>query len=92
MLEVNAGTDPKDPEDYPLDDYINSLGMVFNLIPSGTFTMGSPESELGRRPDEIQHMVTLTQSFYMQTTEVTQAQWEAILHIFPAVPIVRLNL
>jgi len=60
--------------------YTNSLGQTFVLIPAGTFTMGSPADEPGRYSDEgPQHQVTLTQSFYMQTTEVTQAQWEAVM-------------
>jgi len=53
----------------------NSLGQEFKLIPAGTFMMGSPPSEEGRSTEETQHQVTLTKSFYMQTTEVTQAQW-----------------
>jgi formylglycine-generating enzyme required for sulfatase activity len=65
---------PSQPE-----TFTNSLGMTFNLIPAGTFMMGSPENELGRGSDETQHQVTLTRSFYMQTTEVAQAQWEAVM-------------
>jgi len=53
--------------------------MTFKLIPAGTFTMGSPEDEPGRDIDETQHQVTISNSFYMQTTEVTQAQWEAVM-------------
>ena len=63
----------------------NSLGMTFNLIPAGTFTMGSPSDELGREAREAQHQVTLTQSFYMQTTEVTQGQWEAVMGSNPSI-------
>ena len=60
--------------------YTNSLGMTFILLPAGTFTMGSPSSEPGRYSVEgPQHQVTLTQSFYMQQTEVTEAQWEAVM-------------
>ena len=62
----------------------NSLGMTFNLIPSGTFTMGSPEGEPGRYSDETQHQVTLTQSYYMQTTEVTQGQWQTVMGSNPS--------
>ena len=51
----------------------------FVLVPAGTFTMGSPEDELGRWDYEDQHEVTLTQDFYLQQTEVTQAQWEALM-------------
>ena len=64
--------------------YTNSLGQTFNLLLAGTFTMGSPSDELGRWDDETQHQVTLTQPFYMQTTEVTQAQWEAVMGSNPS--------
>ena len=49
------------------------------LIPAGTFMMGSPESEEGRRDGETQHEVTLTKPFYMGKYEVTQEQWEAVM-------------
>jgi formylglycine-generating enzyme required for sulfatase activity len=55
--------------------YTNPQGQTFNRIEAGTFTMGSPVSEANRGSDETEHSVTLSQSFYMQTTEVTQAQW-----------------
>ncbi len=49
-------------------------------IPAGTFTMGSPSDERGRYPREgPQHVVTLTQPFYLGKYEVTQAQWEAVM-------------
>jgi len=65
----------------PNADFINSIGMTFNLIQPGSFIMGSPKDELGRSllRNETQHEVTLTQPFYMQTTEVTQKQWEAVM-------------
>jgi formylglycine-generating enzyme required for sulfatase activity len=55
--------------------------MEFVLIPAGEFIMGSPESEPSRDPgaSEIQHKVTLTRPFYMQTTEVTLAQWRRLM-------------
>ena len=62
----------------------NSLGMAFKLIPAGTFTMGSPLGEPGRDSDETQHQVTLTQAFYIQTTEVTQAQWVTVMGSNPS--------
>jgi formylglycine-generating enzyme required for sulfatase activity len=66
--------------------YTNSLGMTFELLPAGTFTMGSPSDEPGRdsRDEGPQHQVTLTQPFYMQTTEVTQAQWETVMGSNPS--------
>ncbi len=57
----------------------NSLGMAFVYIPPGSFMMGSPSGESGRDNDEKQHRVTLTKGYYMQTTEVTQGQWEKVM-------------
>jgi len=44
------------------------------LINGGTFTMGSPANEAGRKDDEVQHQVTVS-SFYMANYEVTEWQW-----------------
>jgi len=63
----------------PVPEFTNSIGMTFVYIKPGTFIMGSPLSEPGRYSDETQHQVTLTKGYYMQTTEVTQAQWSAIM-------------
>ena len=68
----------------------NSLGMKFMLILPGKFMMGSKLS-----PTEIkdkyggdarwysdespQHEVTITRPYYIQTTEVTQGQWKAVM-------------
>jgi len=65
-------------------EHTNSFGMTFNLILPGTFTMGSPSDELYRDDNETEHEVTLTTRFYMQTTEVTQGQWEAIMGSNPS--------
>jgi formylglycine-generating enzyme required for sulfatase activity len=56
----------------------NSLGMEFVYIAPGTFMMGSPTNYVG------QHQVTLTKGFYMQTTEVTQEQWKAVMGSNPS--------
>ncbi len=46
------------------------------LIPAGTFWMGAQDSELGAVDDEYpRHHVTLTHSFYIQSTEVTNQQY-----------------
>jgi formylglycine-generating enzyme required for sulfatase activity len=55
------------------------VGAKFVLIPPGTFTMGSPASDDMRTPSEIRRKVTITKPFYMQTTELTQAQWKKIM-------------
>jgi sulfatase modifying factor 1 len=59
--------------------FTNSLGMEFVLIPAGTFIMGSPPDEPHRDKDEVQHKVTISEPFYLQTTEVTLGQWRALM-------------
>jgi formylglycine-generating enzyme required for sulfatase activity len=61
-----------------------ATGMAFRFIPPGTFTMGSPEGEEGRRDNEVQHRVTLTQGFYLGKYQVTQAQWEKTMGANPS--------
>ncbi|MBP6875735.1 MAG: formylglycine-generating enzyme family protein [Candidatus Eisenbacteria bacterium] len=51
----------------------------FVAVLAGVFTMGSPAGELCRDSDETQHEVTLTRGFYVSTTEVTQAEWQATM-------------
>jgi len=64
--------------------FTNSYGMDFVYIPPGTFMMGSPINESGRDKDEKQHRVTLTKGFFMQTTEVTQGHWLAVMGNSPS--------
>jgi len=60
-------------------DITNSLNMSFKLIQGNTFMMGSPTSDTNAySAEKPQHQVTLS-SFYMQTTEVTQGQWKAVM-------------
>jgi formylglycine-generating enzyme required for sulfatase activity len=40
---------------------------------------GSPPEEPRRNKDEVQHQVTFSKPFYMQTTEVTLKQWRALM-------------
>ncbi len=60
-------------------DRMAGVEFKFAYIPPGTFMMGSPSSEPKRDSDETQHRVTLTKGFYMQTTEITQGQWKAVM-------------
>jgi formylglycine-generating enzyme required for sulfatase activity len=47
------------------------------VVPAGKFTMGSPESEKDRSPDEgPQHEVTITKPFAVGKTEVTFDEWD----------------
>lgn len=67
-------------------------GYLMIGVPAGTFMMGSPEDEVGRdeceqstfRGAETQHQVTLTRDFWIGATEVTQAEFEAVMGWIPA--------
>ena len=58
--------------------------LVLRHITAGTFVMGSPEDELGRRDDEKQHKVTMTKPFYIGVFQVTQKQFELVTGKNPA--------
>jgi hypothetical protein len=60
------------------------INAEFAKVPAGTFLMGSPSSESGRQSDEKQHQVTISRSYYIQTTEVTQLQWFNIMGSNPS--------
>ena len=53
-----------------------AIGMDFVWVTPGTFTMGG---QLGLPP----HPVRLSRGYYMATTEVTQAQWQAVMGTSP---------
>ena len=64
------------------ETYKNKWGMEFKKIKvqDRGFQMGSPKSEEGHLPDEepIQSL-SIAYELYMQTTEVTQAQWKVFM-------------
>ncbi|KZX58567.1 hypothetical protein A3709_18275 [Halioglobus sp. HI00S01] len=58
----------------------NSVGQTLLLFDPqasamGDFTMGASRREAGRRANEVLHPVSLQRMFYLQTTEVTNAQF-----------------
>lgn len=68
----------------------NDLGMEFVQLPAGRFFMGNPRYKLPQTQAEkdlfgyaslwpIGHQVILTQPFWLQSTEVTQAQWRQVM-------------
>ncbi len=59
---------------------IADLKLTLAPIPAGTFTMGSPKNEPGRSQREgPQTNVTISQPFWLGQTEVTHAQWRAVM-------------
>jgi formylglycine-generating enzyme required for sulfatase activity len=55
--------------------------MKFVWIDPGSFRMGSDDKDADEKPA---HTVTLSKGFYLQTTEVTQRQWEAVMGTNPS--------
>jgi formylglycine-generating enzyme required for sulfatase activity len=55
----------------------NRMGMAFVKLSPGTFQMG-PSGKA-----QVAHPVTISRSFYLQTTEVTQGQWKAVMGAAP---------
>ena len=55
-------------------------GAKFVLVTAGTFTMGSSVPTI----NEKQHQVTISKPFYMQTTTVTQGQWQEVMGSNPS--------
>jgi formylglycine-generating enzyme required for sulfatase activity len=47
------------------------------VVPAGSFTMGSPPGEKGRKDDEAQRQYTFVRPFAVGRFEVTQAEWAA---------------
>jgi len=64
--------------------YIERIGSIeFEMlnIPSGTFLMGSPDTEAERQDNESpQHRVNVPE-FFMARTQVTQAQWRVVAQL-----------
>ncbi len=58
---------------------VGGVTQRFVWIEPGSFLMGSPEDEAGRRGDETQHEVTLTKGFWLADTACTQGLWQAVV-------------
>lgn len=62
----------------------NSIGMKLVEIPSGEFLMGNDKYrgsfQSGQAP---QHKVTISKGFYLGQTEVTRAEWKAVMGTEP---------
>ncbi|MEM4248490.1 MAG: SUMF1/EgtB/PvdO family nonheme iron enzyme [Candidatus Nanoarchaeia archaeon] len=56
----------------------------FDSKASYTFTMGSPEKEVGRMSNEPQHEVTISQNLYVAIYEITQAQYRNVTGLNPS--------
>ena len=58
----------------------NSIGMKLVRIHAGSFTMGSPVDEEGRKDmQESAYAVSISKSYYLGVYEVTQGQYETVM-------------
>ena len=55
---------------------------MMNISP-GKFQMGSPDDEAGRDNDELLHTVTISKTYLIGKTEVTQALYEHVMLTVP---------
>ncbi len=60
----------------------NGLKSMLVWIPPGNFTMGTPP-EQERRQNESPVAVTLTHGFWLGKYEVTQSEWQRVMHTAP---------
>ena len=82
---MKLGPEPKSSPASLTLDLGKGVTMKLVLIRPGRFMMGSPDSELGRGDKEgPQHEVVIAKPFYLGVTEVTQAQYEAVMGTNPS--------
>lgn len=62
----------------------SGLYMEFIYLQPDSFVMGIADHEVSRRKHEYLHEVTLSRSFYVGVTEVTQSQWNAVMETNPS--------
>jgi len=74
--ELSVGRVAGDEHEFEIT---SGVKIVMCWIPPGEFLMGSPEDEEDRRDHETQHLVKITQGFWLAKTPTTQAQWQAVM-------------
>jgi len=58
---------------------VPEVGIEMKRVPAGSFTMGSPEGEIGRRADEVRHEVTISRPFYVAAYECRQREFYKLM-------------
>lgn len=61
------------------ENFLTESQLEMIWVESGSFLMGSPVTEKGRKQDEKQVPVTVSKGFYLGKYEVTQQQYEAVM-------------
>lgn len=83
FLEANADLKPLEgevtPQGWPRRIQHKASGMTLLFVPSGSFMMGSPETEAKRDQDEVYWRATIDRPFYLGETEVTVGQYARVM-------------
>ncbi|OAM88193.1 InlB B-repeat-containing protein [Termitidicoccus mucosus] len=79
---VRTGATP--PGDIAINADCRTTELWLRRVQSGAFQMGSPDTELGRSPDEPRHNVTFTAAYYIGVFEITQRQWQLVMGANPS--------
>ena len=69
-----------DELELPLEVRTRHTGIVFRLVPAGTFIMGS---DRGRPDEKPVHAVAISRPMYLAKLEITQGQWRQIMGTVP---------
>ena len=84
-MAATSGTVAQQTQKQPGDRTINLPGGVkleLVKVEAGTFEMSAKDGE--NNSNEVTHSATLTKDFYIGRTEVTQAQWKAMMGSNPS--------
>ena len=81
IVGATSGSEINEDKVVPLSSSVN-LDMVW--IEPGSFTMGSPDGELGRRDNETLHQVAITEGYWLGKYEVTQEQYQTVMESNPS--------
>ena len=67
-----------------IDIKVKGIVLKLRYIPPGSVFMGSPEDEIGRKDNELQHLVLLKEGFWLGETTITQELWQAVMNDNPS--------
>ena len=85
IVDMGAYEKPEPPaEQYITLDLGDAVTMTLVKIPAGSFIMGSPESDPGHGEAEQPQRTVNISAFAIGKTEVTQAQWRAVMGTDPS--------
>ncbi|QEG01355.1 Serine/threonine-protein kinase pkn1 [Stieleria maiorica] len=76
---------PQKPQPEELKaSFLNSIGMKFQRIPPGVFSMGSAIDQPGRKPDEFPHLISISREFFLAAYEVSQSEYRFVMQSNPS--------